>query len=54
VRPGGVIALHDIVDGPAEDVGGVPGFWRSIRTPKAQEFVADYGQGGYGIGVSRR
>jgi predicted O-methyltransferase YrrM len=54
VRPGGVIALHDIVDGPAEDVGGVPDFWRTIRTPKAQEFVADYGQGGYGIGVLRR
>jgi predicted O-methyltransferase YrrM len=54
VRPGGVIALHDIVDGPAEDVGGVPDFWRTIRTPEAQEFVADYGQGGYGIGVLRR
>jgi predicted O-methyltransferase YrrM len=54
VRPGGIIALHDIVEGPAEDVGGVPGFWRSIKTPNAQELVADYGQGGFGIGVLRR
>jgi predicted O-methyltransferase YrrM len=54
VREGGLIAFHDIVEGPAELVGGVPDFWRSIRTPSAHELVADPGQGGYGIGVLRR
>jgi predicted O-methyltransferase YrrM len=30
VRKGGVIALHDIVDGDPENVGEVPRFWREI------------------------
>lgn len=54
VREGGIIAFHDIVDGKPEFVGGVPDFWRSIRTPKSQEFVEDRAQGGYGIGVLPR
>jgi len=54
VRRGGVIAFHDIVDGTPEFVGGVPDFWRSIRTADAQEFVEDRAQGGFGIGVLRR
>jgi predicted O-methyltransferase YrrM len=54
VRPGGVIAFHDIVDGKHEFVGGVPHFWRSIKTPDALEFIADSRQGGYGIGLLRR
>jgi predicted O-methyltransferase YrrM len=53
VRRGGIIAFHDIVDGKPEFVGGVPDFWRGIRTAVAQEFVEDRGQGGYGIGVLR-
>lgn len=54
VRPGGLIAFHDIVEGPPELVGGVPAFWRKVKTPSAREFVADAYQGGYGIGVLRR
>jgi predicted O-methyltransferase YrrM len=54
VRRGGMIAFHDIVDGKAESVGGVPDFWRSIRTPDARELVRDREQGGYGIGVLPR
>ena len=54
VRADGLIGFHDIVDGKPELVGGVPDFWRSIRTPESQEFVEDPGQGGYGIGVLRR
>ncbi|MEM4674909.1 MAG: class I SAM-dependent methyltransferase, partial [Nitrososphaerota archaeon] len=27
VRRGGIIAFHDIVPGPPENVGGVPTFW---------------------------
>jgi predicted O-methyltransferase YrrM len=54
VRPGGVIAFHDVVEGDPHLVGGVPRFWRSIRTPTAREFVADRTQGGWGIGVLTR
>jgi predicted O-methyltransferase YrrM len=55
VRPGGIIAFHDIVEGPPEKVGGVPVYWAELRarTPESTEIVADYGQGGYGIGVIR-
>lgn len=52
VRKGGVIAFHDIVHGPPERVGGVPGFWLEARTRyRHAEFVKDQSQGGYGIGV---
>jgi predicted O-methyltransferase YrrM len=54
VRPGGIIAFHDIVDGKPDWVGGVPNFWRSVRTEDAVEFVEDRAQGGWGIGVLRR
>ena len=51
VRKGGVIAFHDIVPGPPENVGGVPGFWNKIkRNFNYVEFVKKR-QGGYGIGV---
>lgn len=54
VRSGGVVAFHDIVPGRAEIVGGVPAFWQSVRGPDSVEFVEDWEQGGYGIGVLRR
>jgi predicted O-methyltransferase YrrM len=51
VRPGGIVAFHDIVPGPDEAVGGVPEFWRTLRrSVAANEIVADWKQGGYGIG----
>jgi predicted O-methyltransferase YrrM len=53
VRPGGVIAFHDIVAGRPDLVGGVPAFWRSIKTPDSLELVDDREQGGWGIGVVR-
>jgi cephalosporin hydroxylase len=53
VRDGGMIALHDIVDGPEEDVGGVPEFWRSLRHLDTTELVEDRERGGYGIGIVR-
>lgn len=53
VRDGGIIALHDIVDGPGEDVGGVPEFWRSLRHLDTTELVEDREQGGYGLGIIR-
>ncbi len=52
VRKGGVIAFHDIVDGPSDAVGGVPRFWREIKSNcRHAEIVRDPKQGGYGIGV---
>jgi predicted O-methyltransferase YrrM len=54
VRKGGLVALHDIVPGRREAVGGVPDFWQEIRTDGAIEFVEDWAQGGWGIGVLRR
>ena len=55
VRAGGLIAFHDIVDGPAEAVGGVPRFWKELRARiPGEEIVADWSQGGFGIGHLRK
>jgi predicted O-methyltransferase YrrM len=56
VRSGGVIAFHDIVDGPETSVGGVPRFWRAIRASldESTEIVESWDLGGYGIGLGRR
>lgn len=52
VRPRGLIGFHDIVPGPAEAVGGVPVFWQELRKEHpVREFVTDWNQGGYGIGL---
>jgi len=55
VKPGGIIAFHDIVPGPEELVGGVPRFWRELKSTlpssRVVEIVHDWRQGGYGIGV---
>jgi predicted O-methyltransferase YrrM len=55
VRPDGLIALHDIVDGDETKVGGVPRFWREIRDELvgATEIVESWTQGAFGIGVGR-
>ena len=56
VRPGGLIAFHDIVPdnaGGTGNSGGVPILWREIRGSygKRWEFVRDWNQDGMGIGV---
>jgi predicted O-methyltransferase YrrM len=52
VRKGGIIALHDIVPGPPEKVGGVPRFWDEIKHCfKHVELVGNWKLGGYGIGI---
>lgn len=52
VKKGGLIAFHDIVDGPSKFVGGVPEFWQEIKPRyRHEEFVKDWSQGGLGIGV---
>jgi predicted O-methyltransferase YrrM len=59
VRPGGIVALHDIVpSGPGKhgDPGGVPTFWRELKAehPDAIELVEDWEWGSCGIGLVRR
>ncbi len=52
VKNGGMMAFHDIVDGPEAFVGGVPRFWKEIKGGyRHDEIVEDWNQGGLGIGV---
>lgn len=52
VADDGVIAFHDIVPGPPDNVGGVPEFWREIeRQQPTDVIVNDWKQDGYGIGL---
>jgi predicted O-methyltransferase YrrM len=52
VRPGGVIAIHDIVPGREDRVGGAPRFWELVKkVSQTRELVDDWAQGGFGIGV---
>jgi predicted O-methyltransferase YrrM len=63
VRPGGFVALHDIVPGPERLVGGVPRFWNEIKASyENRELVADRlpphaadlvftQEGGWGLGL---
>jgi predicted O-methyltransferase YrrM len=52
VRKGGLVAFHDIAEGPPVAVGGVPRFWREIKSKyRHTEIIKDRQQRGYGIGV---
>jgi len=52
VRKGGIIAFHDIVPGPPENVGGVPRFWNEVKYNfNYAELIKDWKQSGCGIGV---
>lgn len=52
LNPDSIIAFHDIVPGPPEDVGGVPKFWKKIKYNFSYiELVKNWKQEGYGIGV---
>jgi predicted O-methyltransferase YrrM len=54
VRPGGLIAFHDIVPGNEELVGGVPVFWNEVkRSHETIEYVEFWDQEAYGIGLVR-
>lgn len=54
VRPGGVIAFHDIVESQPLPTNQVYHFWKKLRevTP-VEEFVVDPAQCGFGIGIMR-
>ena len=52
VRPGGMIAFHDITGSSPELVGGVPVFWRELKAGReVVEFIDSPNQNGFGIGV---
>jgi len=53
VRPGGLVALHDIHPSAATPEIAVPRFWRELRAGdlRTEEIVADPGQAGFGIGL---
>jgi predicted O-methyltransferase YrrM len=55
VRRDGWIALHDVVSGRPELVGGVPDFWKEVKSSRsAQELVHDWNQEAYGIGLIKK
>ena len=54
VRPGGLIACHDIVPQQPFPETQVPTFWAELKAEgkyQVEEFVEDWNQVGYGIGV---
>lgn len=52
VKENGILAFHDIVYGPKENIGGVPEFWQEIRSfYKYKEIVKDKNQNVCGIGL---
>lgn len=54
VRPGGIIAFHDIVEKQIPPDNQVYHLWKRIRhEPGAEEYIRDRGQTGYGIGILR-
>ncbi len=54
VRSGGIIAFHDILEKQPIPGNQVFYFWEEIKkTTKTEEFVKDYAQTGFGIGIIR-
>lgn len=54
VRPGGIIAFHDIIENQPLPDNQVYHFWKKLKQGKAvEEFVNDSAQCGFGIGITR-
>ena len=52
VRSGGIIAFHDILEKQPTPTNQVYHFWKEIKkSTNTEEFVKDYTQTGYGIGI---
>jgi predicted O-methyltransferase YrrM len=52
LRPGGLMALHDIHPHSKGWGGEVPRLWHELRaTHRTEELIADRGQDGFGIGL---
>ena len=55
VRPGGIIAFHDIVENQPLDINQVYYFWQRLKQEgvETEEFVDNKDQCGFGIGIVR-
>lgn len=54
VRPGGIIAFHDIADKQDQPGNEVQHFWKRLKQEvETEEFIEDRDQTGFGIGVVR-
>ena len=54
VRPGGLIAFHDVIEKQALPTNQVYYFWKRLKpTVNAEEFIDDPAQTGFGIGIVR-
>ena len=54
VRPGGIIAFHDIAERQSLPTNQVQHFWRKLKPQHStEEFIDDPVQTGYGIGIVR-
>ncbi len=54
VRPGGIIAFHDIIEKQAIETNQVYYLWKDLRESfDTEEFIDNPDQSGYGIGVLR-
>ena len=54
VRPGGIIAFHDIVEKQPLPTNQVYYFWRRLKqNAHSEEFISDPNQSGFGIGIIR-
>jgi predicted O-methyltransferase YrrM len=52
VRKGGVIAFHEVAEDPTKSKCEVNKFWNEIKCNyRFSEFVNDWNQGTYGIGI---
>lgn len=54
VRPGGIIAFHDIIENQPLPGNQVYHFWKKLKQGRAvEEFINDPAQCGFGIGITR-
>ena len=51
VRPGGIVAFHDIAEHPEKAGGDVPRFWNEVKTLHRHEEIIENPEQGWGIGV---
>jgi predicted O-methyltransferase YrrM len=51
VRPGGIVAFHDIAEHRKETGGDVPQFWNEVKTSHRYEEIIENREQGWGIGV---
>ena len=51
VRPGGIIAFHDIAEHRKETGGDVPRFWNEVKKSYPHEEIIESREQGWGIGV---